>query len=970
MSCVPAARSSKAEISTLKILFLLPSLALGGAERQAILLARYWQDAGHELVVAGFGKNGAASDLCRQNGIACKPLPFPLASWSFVGKSIATMRLWWALAIEKPDVILSYCMAPNVFSSYLWHFTRAKACFWGQRDEGFSADYFHIFPRALELCSGFISNSAAGVQFLIGRGVSESLIHHIPNAVQLPPPKLSRSKWRTKLSVSDSVQLVTMVANLSQYKSHDLLLHAWNLYRRNDQSGREAKLVLVGRFDEQTDYLRALTQRLGIAETVIFAGQIGDVSGILAASDCAVFASLREGLPNGVLEAMDAALPVVAIDIPGTRETLGEAGKNFLVTEKTPQALADALGNLLSNPQLCKAAGTANRERVRTLFSPPAMFASYDRLLANLSACPPRRLYALKGIAIALLHTLPRKIKSLIRPACTIARRSSLVAENIAARWTVRKKMRQDHVMKSLADTQIGIAVLVHNRPDELKLCLDSLFTSDYSNLNITFLLHDDGSDDPRVRDLIEEPRAEFLHIHRYYKSKGGNSWGAAFNSAMQKLSSLGNFDILICCDSDALFHPQWLQKTLPLFLWAKHNHKFHKLGPFSPFNSSDKDFHKILGSFESPHGRYWVKEQMGALVYCWTREDFERWGNFKECRDDETLKTKQFRAQKIRNFCSSTSYVEHLGQNSVLNQWRPNPVKRAVYGLNLTREHGWPQALQQIGTLGYYREVMGLPPAGQTSKIPLDVFIPAVAKDIKVLPLAIQGIQRNLGHPCGDIVVATPANCLTEIRKAVARLGVQVVDEQEFLPCARESIVYAPCGNDRSGWLVQQLLKFCAAAHCRHDHCLVVDADTVLLRRQVFERNGKHVLQVADEYHAPYYDVFQRIFGYPTTSFISCVTHMMCFNKGTLNEMLKEVELRWGVAWHDAIQLAADKFTLSGFSEYETYGHWLQRNKPEMISLEYFFNTPAPKSLLANNNQLEKKYGNHFCSISFQSYI
>ena len=954
----------------MKILFLLPSLALGGAERQAILLARHLQGAGHNIVVAGFGEEGAASELCRQNGIACKPRPFPLASWSVVGKCIATARLWWALAMEKPDVILSYCMAPNVFSSYLWHFTSAKACFWGQRDEGRSADYLHIFPKALDLCSGFISNSAAGVQFLTRCGIPESRIHHIPNAVQLPLPRLSRREWRAKLNISDSAQMVTMVANLSQYKEHDLLLHAWNLYRRNDQPGREAKLVLVGRFDERTNYLRALAQRLEITETVIFAGAMDDVSGILAASDCAVFASLREGLPNGVLEAMDAALPVIALDILGTREALGEGGKNFLVTEKTSRALADTLGNLLSDPQRCEVAGRANHERVRTIFSPSTMFASYDRLLTTLPACPSRRLYALKGLGIALLHTLPRKIKNLMRPARTIARRSCLVVENIAARWAFRKKARQDRVMKSLADTQIGIAVLVHNRPDELKPCLDSLFTSDYSNLNITFLLHDDGSDDPRVRDLVEEPRAESLRIHRYYKNKCSNSWGAAFNSAMRKLSSLGNFDILICCDSDALFHPQWLQKTLPLFLWAKRKHKFHKLGPFSPFNSSDKDFHKILGSFESPYGQYWVKEQMGALVYCWTREDFERWGGFEECREDETLKTKQFRAQKIRNFCSSTSYVEHLGQDSVLNRWRPTPVSRAVYGLNLTSESGWPQALQQAGTLGYYRDVLGLPPVGQTSKVTLDIFIPAVAKDSKVLPLAIQGIQRNLGHPCGGIVVATPSHCLTRLREAVAGLGVQVVDEQEFLPCARESIVYAPCGNDRSGWLVQQLLKFNAAAHCRHDHCLVVDADTVLLRSQVFERNERSVLQIADEFHVPYYDVFQRIFGYPTASFISCVTHMMCFSKKNINEMLAEIELRWGVAWYDAIQLAADKFTTSGFSEYETYGHWLQRNKPEMISLEYFFNMAAPKSLLANNEQLEKNYGDHMCSISFQSYI
>jgi hypothetical protein len=86
---------------------------------------------------------------------------------------------------------------------------------------------------------------------------------------------------------------------------------------------------------------------------------------------------------------------------------------------------------------------------------------------------------------------------------------------------------------------KIGMAVLIHERPEYLELCLDSLFETNLYDYDITFLLIDDGSKDPRVRLLIEKPRDKKYKIHRCYCEKGHNSWGAAFNRAMKKLSEI-----------------------------------------------------------------------------------------------------------------------------------------------------------------------------------------------------------------------------------------------------------------------------------------------------------------------------------------------------------------------------------------------------------------------------------------------
>lgn len=237
---------------------------------------------------------------------------------------------------------------------------------------------------------------------------------------------------------------------------------------------------------------------------------------------------------------------------------------------------------------------------------------------------------------------------------------------------------------------RVGIAVLAHERPEYLELCLDSLFATNLHDYEVTFLIQDDGSTDPRVRQIIERPRDPKCRIIRSFTPKGHNSWGAAFNKAMRKLQELGEFDIVGSCDSDAYFHPEWLDKTLKVALWAKGHHRHHILGPFSCFNSSDFEFHRILGTFHSPHGDYVVKERMGALVYLYFTADLQSLGYFEESKDDETLMTEEFKKKRVRNFSTETSYVEHLGRVSVLDAWRPNAVAdNAAFGVKLA-SNGW----------------------------------------------------------------------------------------------------------------------------------------------------------------------------------------------------------------------------------------------------------------------------------------
>ncbi len=134
-----------------------------------------------------------------------------------------------------------------------------------------------------------------------------------------------------------------------------------------------ANFVLLGRGSEEA----ALKEMAG--PNVRFAGWRDDVSADLVDVDIFVHAStLGEGFPNAVAEAMAAGCPVVATDVGGTREILGETGILAGSDLETP------VRHLLENPAKRLRLGHAARERAPNHFSIPTMVSTYESLYREL----------------------------------------------------------------------------------------------------------------------------------------------------------------------------------------------------------------------------------------------------------------------------------------------------------------------------------------------------------------------------------------------------------------------------------------------------------------------------------------------------------------------------------------------------------------------------------------------------------
>lgn len=461
---------------------------------------------------------------------------------------------------------------------------------------------------------------------------------------------------------------------------------------------------------------------------------------------------------------------------------------------------------------------------------------------------------------------------------------------------------------------KIGIAVLISDRPDYLEISLNSLFKSKIDNLDVTFLLFDNGKLDKRKELIINKKRNRKYKIIRKSGNNKSKSWGEAFNKAIKILLNYDDFDIVASCDSDVIYHEDWLLKTIENFVWIKNNHKKHILGPFSSFNSSDQPFHQVLGEFSAKSGeKYLIKKRMGALNYFWLTRDLKKIGFFEENKDDETIMTKKFSKYRIRNVSLKTSYVDHIGAISELDKTRKVKLGEInyVYGMDYAK-----------GNWNFKKNLF------KNEKI--DLVIPYHKKDIETINLCIENAKKYLDIK--NIFVITSLENIDDIKHKV-----KIINEKTFLKninLKKLKKIWNLKTNGKHldvtpGWVFQQIIKLEISRKVKNisKYYLILDSDTIFLRRVHFFDRNKPLLNVGNKIHKPYFKMTKKLLGLDKETKTSYISHHMIVNKNLVKIMLDEIEKYTNEKyWYMALLKLYDYKIHSGFSEYETYGLFLEK--------------------------------------------
>jgi len=205
----------------------------------------------------------------------------------------------------------------------------------------------------------------------------------IPNAIDIdlyPAWKKQRLEWRQREGFAPDDLLLVCAARFFEQKNHRMLLDA---FAAGPAKNPSAKLLLAGDGGLQPE-LEQQAQRLGIRDRVFFLGRREDVPALLGAADIFALASLYEGNPLSVMEAMASGLAVVATSVGGIPELIEDGRSGLLVNSGDTQAFAQALSRLAGDPAALQATGEAARQRAREKFDQRLMIRAYEDLYEKL----------------------------------------------------------------------------------------------------------------------------------------------------------------------------------------------------------------------------------------------------------------------------------------------------------------------------------------------------------------------------------------------------------------------------------------------------------------------------------------------------------------------------------------------------------------------------------------------------------
>ncbi len=243
-------------------------------------------------------------------------------------------------------------------------------------------------------CHAYIGINPAFEKSYVQSGLPIEKYNFIPNCVDLnrfmPASDESRRQLRINLGFNENEIIVLFVGHFSKDKNPRLLYDAWLTLINNDTMPR---LIFIGRtlndgFEVDSSIsqeIRADAEKRGISSLISFVEHTDEIEKYYSIADIFVLPSLREGMPNALLEAMAAGLPSIVTRLPDVTDWLvDEYNTGIMLESNTVDCLARDLSYLIENHSARKRIGNAARESVHKKFNCQIQYALIMKLYSKL----------------------------------------------------------------------------------------------------------------------------------------------------------------------------------------------------------------------------------------------------------------------------------------------------------------------------------------------------------------------------------------------------------------------------------------------------------------------------------------------------------------------------------------------------------------------------------------------------------
>lgn len=362
-----------------RLLLLITSLNLGGAETQMARLATGLVERGWEVTVVSMVPVRHFEAELRAAGVDLRSLG--------VAPGRPDPRLVTRLAVVlrevRPAVLLTCLFHANVLGRLVGRAIGVPVVISSIRNTHFGGRFGKPLVRMTDrLADITVANSEATAAAFVRAGlVARERVAVVPNGLAMDDYATNaddRSRFRPELGLPGGAFLWLSIGRLDRQKNHALLFDA---FAELVVHHPEARLAVVGEGSLRDQLVRQCA-RAGLDAFVQFLGLRDDVRGLLSAADGLVLASRHEGLPNVVLEAMAARVPVVATEVGGVSELIddGETGRSVPSGDQA-RLVAAMSATMTEVPERRSAMVEAAHARVRARYDQASVVDVWERLL-------------------------------------------------------------------------------------------------------------------------------------------------------------------------------------------------------------------------------------------------------------------------------------------------------------------------------------------------------------------------------------------------------------------------------------------------------------------------------------------------------------------------------------------------------------------------------------------------------------
>ncbi len=362
-----------------RIAWVIPTMRVGGSEIQLLHLIKGLQHE-FEMTLICTRSEGALIGDARRAGAYVRVLDSPTA-WDFR----VQRRLERIFQAHMPHMMHTYLSGFDLFANRAARNVGVPVIVSSRRELAIWQKARHRFfqRRANRYTDHVIANSHAVADYAAKQErrprKDYSVIHNGVVADDYVST-VSRAQIIARFKLPPKTLNVGMIANFSPVKDHRLFLE---MAQRILERRKDVHFVLIGT-GKLVDTMRSMIYRRRLEEHFTRVGTVSEVVDLLHAIDVSVLTSKMEGFPNAIMEYMSSRTACVAAPVGGIPELIEDGKTGVLVKERTAQAFADAVCNLLDDPPRREELGNAAGEWVRAQLPLDRMVEAHRQLYHQL----------------------------------------------------------------------------------------------------------------------------------------------------------------------------------------------------------------------------------------------------------------------------------------------------------------------------------------------------------------------------------------------------------------------------------------------------------------------------------------------------------------------------------------------------------------------------------------------------------